>query len=158
ISIDAAVGVGSGISAADRAKTILTVIDPKSTAADLVRPGHIFPLRARKGGVLFRAGHTEGSVDLAHLPLFKSAALNCEILKDDGSMARLTELLKFSEQHQLKLVSLNDLIAYRMERECFVKETANSKLPITHLGEFTVRVFESELDNNLQHIVLQKGK
>ncbi|MEM1243349.1 MAG: bifunctional 3,4-dihydroxy-2-butanone-4-phosphate synthase/GTP cyclohydrolase II [Pseudomonadota bacterium] len=157
ISIEAAHGVSSGISAADRAQTVKVAIDPNSTANDIVTPGHIFPLRAKPGGVLFRAGHTEGSVDLAKLAGFSPAAVICEIMNDDGSMARLPELKDFAKQHQLKLVSLNDLIAYRMARECLVDCIAQSRVPMQPYGEFTIKVFQSPLDN-LQHVVLQKGE
>lgn len=157
ISIEAAEGVSSGISAADRAKTIKTAINPNAKPEDLVMPGHIFPIRARKGGVLFRAGHTEGSVDLTKMAGFQPAAVICEIMNDDGSMARLPDLKTFAQKHDIKLISLDDLIAYRMARECLVEEVANARLPIHNLGEFQVRVFTSELDH-LEHIVLQHGK
>lgn len=157
ISIEAAQGVSSGISAYDRAHTIKVAIDPNTTSADIVTPGHIFPLRARKGGVLFRAGHTEGSIDLAKLAGLHPSAVICEIIKEDGDMARLPDLIEFAKQHNIHLVSLNDLIAYRMERELHVEEVATANLPIHPYGDFTSRVFVSELDNNLQHIVLQKG-
>lgn len=157
ISIEAAEGVSSGISAADRAKTIRDAVNPEAKPEDLVMPGHVFPIRARKGGVLFRAGHTEGSVDLTKMAGFQPAAVICEIMNEDGSMARLSDLKHFAEKHQIKLASLDDLIAYRMERECLVKEVANAKLPVNVLGDFQVRVFTSELDN-LEHVVLQRGE
>ncbi len=156
ISIEAAKGVTSGISAADRAKTILTAINPEAEPADLVMPGHIFPIRARKGGVLFRAGHTEGSVDLAKMAGFQGAGVICEIMNEDGTMARLPDLKSFAVKHNIKLASLNDLIAYRMKRESLVEELASAHLPVNVLGDFTIRVFTSELDN-LEHVVLQKG-
>jgi 3,4-dihydroxy 2-butanone 4-phosphate synthase/GTP cyclohydrolase II len=157
VSIEAAKGVTSGISAFDRAHTIHVAVDPKATPNDIVTPGHIFPLRAKPGGVLFRAGHTEGSVDLAQLAGLKSAAVICEILKEDGSMARLPNLIEFGKTHQIKLVSLNDLIAYRMARECLVEEAASARLPIDPHGDFTIKVFKNQLDN-LQHVVLQRGE
>lgn len=157
ISIEAAEGVTSGISAGDRAHTIKAAINPEAKPSDLVQPGHIFPIRARKGGVLFRAGHTEGSVDLAKLAGFQGAAVICEIMNEDGSMARMPDLKTFAKTHNLKLASLNDLIAYRMERECLVEEVANANLPVNTLGEFDIRVFTSPLDN-LEHVVLQKGE
>lgn len=158
VSIEAAKNVGSGISAYDRAETIKTAIDPNSRSSDIVSPGHVFPLRARKGGVLFRAGHTEGSIDLAKLAGFKPSAVICEILNDDGSMARLPQLVEFAKKHQLKLVSLNDLISFRMAKENIVQEVASALLPMQPYGDFIVKVFTSELDNNLQHVVLQKGE
>lgn len=157
ISIEAAEGVSSGISAADRAKTIRDAVNPDARPEDLVMPGHIFPIRARKGGVLFRAGHTEGSVDLTRMAGFQPAAVICEIMNDDGSMARLSDLKTFAQKHQIKLTSLDDLISYRMERECLVEEVATAKLPVNVLGDFQVRVFSSELDN-LEHVVLQRGE
>lgn len=157
ISIEAAEGVASGISAADRARTIQVAINPDAKPEDLVMPGHIFPIRARKGGVLFRAGHTEGSVDLTRMAGFQPAAVICEIMNEDGSMARLKDLELFAKKHAIKLVSLDDLIAYRMARECFVQEVATASLPIGELGEFQVRVFTSELDY-LEHVVLQRGE
>lgn len=157
ISIEAAEGVSSGISAADRAKTVRDAVNPNAKPEDLVMPGHIFPIRARKGGVLFRAGHTEGSVDLTRMAGFQPAAVICEIMNEDGSMARLPDLKAFAAKHQIKLASLADLIAYRMARECLVKEVASADLPISVLGDFKVKVFTSELDN-LEHIVLQRGE
>jgi len=157
VSIDAAEGVTSGISAHDRAKAVRVAADPNSTPADIVTPGHIFPLVAKKGGVLFRAGHTEGSVDLVRLAGLTPAAVICEIMKDDGDMARMPDLKKFSDEHHLKLVSLNDLIAYRMASECVVEEVAHAKLPIQGLSDFKVKVFTSPLDQ-LEHIVVQKGE
>ncbi len=157
ISIEAAHGVGSGISAADRSHTILTAVNPASSASDIVSPGHIFPLRARKGGVLSRAGHTEASSDLARLAGFRPSGVICEVLNDDGTVARLPQLIEFAKTHQLKMISLDALISYRMERECHVVELATAQLPIEPYGDFTVKVFASELDNQLQHVVLQKG-
>lgn len=157
ISIEAAKNIGSGISALDRAQTIKVAIDPNSTPADIVTPGHIFPLKAKKGGVLFRSGHTEGSVDLAKLAGLKPAAVICEIIKDDGDMARLPDLVEFAKQHQLKLISLNDLIAYRLEQDCLVEEAARTRLPMEPYGEFTIKVYKNQLDD-LQHLVLQKGE
>jgi 3,4-dihydroxy 2-butanone 4-phosphate synthase / GTP cyclohydrolase II len=157
VSVDAAKGVTTGISAADRACTILTVIDEQSTNHDLTVPGHIFPLRARKGGALVRAGHTEGSTDLARLAGLKDAAVICEIMNEDGSMARLPDLIKFAGKHQLKLVSLADLIRYRIQTESFIEEAASTVLPLYGLGEFHLRVFVSNFEPNIQHIALQKG-
>jgi len=157
VSIEAAQGVTTGISAKDRAHTILTAIDPNSSKRDLVMPGHIFPLRAREGGVLVRAGQTEGSVDLARLAGLKPAGIICEIMNDDGSMARLPDLIPFAQQHGLKIVSINDLIAYRMHREFLVREVASANLPLELHGEFTIKVFESEIDHT-QHVALVRGE
>ena len=156
ISIEAASGVSSGISAHDRAHTVKVAIDPNSTSNDIVAPGHIFPLKAREGGVLVRAGHTEGSVDLAMLAGLRPAAVICEVMKDDGSMARLSDLIEFSQRHQLKLVSLNDLIAYRLQQDSLVEEITTAKLPLELYGEFTIKIFQNKLDD-LQHIALIKG-
>lgn len=156
-SIGATKGVTTGISAYDRARTIQVVADENSTAADIVMPGHIFPLRAKAGGVLVRAGHTEGSVDLAKLAGLKPIAVICEVMKDDGTMARLDDLKIFAEQHQINMVSLNGIIAHRMRNECLVKEVAQSRLPTTLHGEFTVRVFQNIIDHS-EHVVLQRGE
>lgn len=153
VSIEAAKGVTTGISAHDRAHTIKTAIDPQSTAADIVRPGHIFPLRAQPGGVLARQGQTEGSVDLARLAGLKSAGVICEILKDDGTMARLDDLTIFAAEHNLKIVSINDLISYRVQHECLVQELATSRLQLPEFGEFTVKVFANDIDE-FQHVAL----
>ncbi len=158
VSVDAARGVTTGISAADRALTILTCVNELSTARDLVTPGHIFPLRAKKGGVLVRAGHTEGSVDLARLADLKASAVICEIMNEDGTMARLPDLVKFAEKHHFKIVSLADLIRYRIQHESIVQEVAATTIPVYKLGEFTLRVFVSEVEPSIQHIVLQKGE
>lgn len=156
VSIDAAQGVSSGISAFDRAHTIQLTIDPKSTSADLSMPGHVFPLRAKNGGVLVRSGHTEGSVDLARLAGLKPAGVICEVMNADGSMARMADLTTFAAEHHLKMLSLNDLIAYRMTRECLVEELATAHVPLQNYGDFTAKVFKSKFDD-LQHVVLQKG-
>lgn len=135
VSIDAAEGITTGISAADRAKTILATIADNAKASDLARPGHIFPLRASKGGVLVRAGQTEGSVDLMRLAGMKSAAVICEIMSDDGSMARVPELKKFCKEHDLKIVSIAKLIEYRLQRESQIKRVESVHLP-TDYGDF----------------------
>jgi 3,4-dihydroxy 2-butanone 4-phosphate synthase/GTP cyclohydrolase II len=157
VSIEAAQGVTTGISAQDRAVTIQTAIRSDSTAKDIVMPGHVFPLRARDGGVLVRAGQTEGSVDLSRLAGLKPSGVICEIMNDDGTMARLPELTKFAETHQMKIVSINDLIAYRMKNEHLVEEVASAVLPIDDLGEFEIKVFESRIDR-AQHVALCKGE
>ncbi|WP_447972998.1 bifunctional 3,4-dihydroxy-2-butanone-4-phosphate synthase/GTP cyclohydrolase II [Nitrospira sp. Kam-Ns4a] len=155
VSIDARRNITTGISAADRATTIRTAIDPKCKPADLARPGHVFPLKAQKGGVLKRAGQTEGSVDLARLAGLYPAAVICEIMNDDGTMARVPELQAFAKHHRLKLVTIKDLIEYRMRRETFIRRVASAKLP-TVFGEFEAVVFENEVDGGT-HIALVKG-
>jgi 3,4-dihydroxy 2-butanone 4-phosphate synthase/GTP cyclohydrolase II len=156
VSIDARRDITTGISAADRATTIRTAIDPKCKPADLARPGHIFPLKAQNGGVLKRAGQTEGSVDLAKLAGLYPAGVLCEIMNDDGTMARVPELSEFAKAHRLKMVTIKALIEYRMHRETFVKRVANAKLP-TVFGEFEAVVFENEVDSGT-HVALVKGQ
>jgi len=155
ISIDARKGVTTGISAKDRALTILTAIDPEARPTDLVRPGHIFPIRAQKGGVLKRAGQTEGSVDLARLAGLYPAGVICEIMNDDGTMARLPDLIEFGKQHDLKLVTIKDLIEYRMKRESLVHRVTEARLP-TEYGDFNAVVYQNEIDREV-HIALVKG-
>lgn len=156
VSIEAKKGVTTGISASDRATTILTAIDPKTTPDDLARPGHIFPLRARPGGVLQRAGQTEGSVDLARLAGLYPAGVICEIMSEDGTMARVPELVEFAARHHLKIVTVKDLIHYRIRTERFVKRAADVKLP-TGFGEFRAVAYTNEMDPNV-HIALVKGE
>ncbi|HEY5626710.1 MAG TPA: bifunctional 3,4-dihydroxy-2-butanone-4-phosphate synthase/GTP cyclohydrolase II [Nitrospira sp.] len=156
VSIDARKDITTGISAADRAMTIHVAIDPKSKPSDLARPGHIFPLKAQKGGVLRRAGQTEGSVDLARLAGLQPAGVICEIMNEDGTMARVPELAKFAKAHKLKLVTVKALIEYRMRRETFVKRMASARLPTT-FGEFDAVAFENEVDG-VTHVALVKGK
>lgn len=156
VSIEAAHGVSTGISAADRAHTILVASDPKSKSADVRSPGHVFPIRARQGGVLKRAGHTEGSVDLMLLSGLRPSAVICEIMNDDGSMARVPELKEFAQKHDLKIGTIADLIEYRLARETLVKEV--TQLPSFQLPEgWKIRVFESLIDG-WQHLVFQKGE
>ncbi|MES2997920.1 MAG: 3,4-dihydroxy-2-butanone-4-phosphate synthase [Pseudomonadota bacterium] len=157
VSIEAAKGVTTGISASDRAHTIKVAIDPKSTPKDIVMPGHIFPLRARKGGVLKRMGQTEGSTDLMRLAGLKPAAIICEIMNTDGSMARFPDLERFSQQHQLTLVSIRELIHYRLQTESLVKEIATIGLPTEHYGDLTIKLFESHLDQH-HHLAIIKEK
>lgn len=156
VSIEAKTGVTTGISAHDRARTIQVAVDPNSTPNDVISPGHIFPLRAKEGGVLVRPGQTEGSVDLARMAGLRPAAVICEIMNEDGSMARLDDLMRFAKEHSLKIASINDLIAYRMANESLVEEVAESQLPIESHGLFTVKVFKSKTDN-LEHMVLIRG-
>jgi len=157
VSIEAKRGVTTGISAADRATTIKTAIDSKTGPEDLVRPGHVFPLRARPGGVLQRAGQTEGSVDLARLARFYPAGVICEIMNDDGTMARVPQLMEFAKKYNLKAVTIKDLIKYRMRTELFVKRIATVKLPTDYGGEFTAIAYANIIDENI-HIALVKGQ
>lgn len=156
VSIEARHGVSTGISAPDRAKTILTAVDPATIPSDLARPGHIFPLRAQSGGVLMRAGQTEASVDLARLAGLYPAGVICEVMNEDGTMARVPNLMIVAKEHGLKIVTVADIIAYRLRTETFVKRIAGSVFP-TEYGEFEIVIFENELDNE-QHIALVKGE
>src|SRR2546426_8846658 len=144
VSVDAADGITTGISAADRAKTIRVLADPEARAEHLVRPGHVFPLRAREGGVLVRAGQTEAAVDLCALAGLQPAGVICEVTNPDGSMARLPALRRFARAHKLKIVTVKDLIAYRMARERVVERVATAKLP-TELGEFTIHGYRAKI-------------
>jgi 3,4-dihydroxy 2-butanone 4-phosphate synthase/GTP cyclohydrolase II len=155
-SIEAREGVTTGISAADRAHTIQVAIDPRSTAHDLARPGHVFPLRARKGGVLVRAGQTEASVDLARMAGLVTAGVICEIMNDDGTMARVPDLVKFCEARGLKMVTVADLIRYRMQNERYIHRVAESLMPTTH-GEFRMIAYESEVEGGESHVALVYG-
>jgi len=157
VSIEARCGVTTGISAADRAITILTAIADGAKPKDLVRPGHIFPLRAREGGVMVRSGQTEGSVDLARLAGLKPAGVICEIMDEDGSMARMPALEKFSEQHGIGICTIADLIEYRMRTESFVRRAAETIIPTSYAGEFRAIVYENDVDDFL-HIALVKGE
>jgi 3,4-dihydroxy 2-butanone 4-phosphate synthase / GTP cyclohydrolase II len=156
VSIEAAHGVTTGISAADRAHTILTAIADEAKPEDLVHPGHVFPLRARRGGVLFRTGQTEGSVDLARLAGLKPAAVICEVMKDDGCMARLPDLEAFAETHDLKIATVADIISYRMRKESFVHKAAETILP-TPFGEWKAMAFVNDIDD-YEHLALVKGE
>jgi 3,4-dihydroxy 2-butanone 4-phosphate synthase/GTP cyclohydrolase II len=156
VSIDARKGVTTGISAHDRAATILAAVHPHTKPSDLARPGHIFPLRAQKGGVLKRAGQTEGSVDLSTLAGLYPAGVLCEIMNDDGSMARVPQLMEFVRLHGLKIVTIKDLIQYRMQRESFVRRITSAILP-TEYGEFEVIAYENTVDQGT-HLALVKGQ
>ena len=156
ISVEARHGVTTGISAADRAHTIKTAVADDVTAYDLVSPGHVFPLRARRGGVLFRTGQTEGSVDLARLAGLKPAGVICEVMKDDGTMARMPDLEVFAEKHNLKIVSIEDLIAYRMRNETFVHQVAEANLPSEN-GHFRIVAYQNEVDGK-EHVAVVKGE
>src|SRR5579864_5861826 len=154
-AIDAKVGVTTGISASDRAITILTAIDAKTKPQDLARPGHIFPLRARNGGVLVRAGQTEASVDLARIAGLNPAGVICEIMNEDGTMARVPQLLEFCKQHNLKMLTVADLIRYRMHHERYVRRVAEATLP-TRFGDFSMIAYASDVDHD-QHVALVRG-
>ena len=157
VSVDAREGVTTGISAADRARTIKLLADPKSRPADLVKPGHIFPLRAREGGVLVRAGQTEAAVDLCRLAGLQPVGVICEITNPDGSMARLPELKRFAKRHGLRVITVKELIAYRMAREKLVERVATAKLP-TEYGEFVVHGYRARFGNTeAEHVALTMG-
>jgi 3,4-dihydroxy 2-butanone 4-phosphate synthase / GTP cyclohydrolase II len=156
VSVDAARGITTGISAGDRAETIRIMADPTAVPEDLVQPGHVFPLRARPGGVLQRAGHTEAAVDLVHLAGCRSIGVICEIMSDDGSMARLPELVKFARKHRLKICSIADLIQFRRTREKQVEREEVVKLP-TEYGDFDLYLYRSKLDGQ-HHLALVCGE
>jgi 3,4-dihydroxy 2-butanone 4-phosphate synthase/GTP cyclohydrolase II len=156
VPIDAKYHVSTGISAADRAATILTAIDPGTRPSDLVRPGHVSPLRARAGGVLVRAGQTEAAVDLARIAGLYPAGVICEIMNEDGTMSRVPDLAKFAKRHKLPMITIADLIQYRMRTEALVRRVATAALPTDH-GEFRVSAFESGLDKET-HVALVKGE
>ncbi|MDD5723762.1 MAG: bifunctional 3,4-dihydroxy-2-butanone-4-phosphate synthase/GTP cyclohydrolase II [Syntrophales bacterium] len=156
ISIEARVGVTTGISAKDRATTIMTAVADGTEANDLVSPGHVFPIRARKGGVLVRTGQTEGSVDLARLASLKPAGVICEIMKEDGSMARMPDLEIFAKEHGIKIVTVADLIDFRMQNERLIRRVAESSLPTKYGGDFKIIVYENDVDD-MKHIALVKG-
>jgi 3,4-dihydroxy 2-butanone 4-phosphate synthase/GTP cyclohydrolase II len=156
VSIEAKRGVTTGISAQDRATTVLTAVDPDSKPEDLARPGHIFPLRAKPGGVLQRAGQTEGSVDLARLAGLTPAGVICEIMNLDGTMARVPQLMDFAREHSLKIVTVKDLITYRMNKEMFVRRIADVHMP-TEYGDFRAIAYANDVDDNV-HMALVKGE
>jgi 3,4-dihydroxy 2-butanone 4-phosphate synthase / GTP cyclohydrolase II len=155
ISIEAKQHVSTGISAADRAATVRAAIDPKTKASDLARPGHMFPLRARDGGVLVRAGQTEAAVDLARIAGLYPAGVICEVMNEDGTMARVPELTKFARKHGLLMITIADLIQYRMRTERLVKRVATAALPTEH-GAFHIHAYENQLDNET-HVALVRG-
>jgi 3,4-dihydroxy 2-butanone 4-phosphate synthase/GTP cyclohydrolase II len=157
VSIEARRGVTTGISAADRARTIQVALADEAVAQDLARPGHVFPLRAKKGGVMVRAGQTEGSVDLARMAGLKPAGMICEIMNDDGTMARMPELREFAEKHQLRIVTIADMVAYRMRKELLITRAAETRIPTRFGGEFQAIVYDNEVDD-CQHIALYKGE
>ncbi len=157
VSIEAKEGVTTGISAYDRAKTVLTAIDPDTKPDDLARPGHVFPLMARNGGVLVRVGHTEASMDLARLAGLKPAGVICEVMKDDGTMARLPDLEAFAAEHGMKIGSIADLIKYEMRNETLVKRVVETKLPTRYGGEFRLIAYDNLLDDK-EHLAFVKGE
>ncbi|HXK21687.1 MAG TPA: bifunctional 3,4-dihydroxy-2-butanone-4-phosphate synthase/GTP cyclohydrolase II [Myxococcota bacterium] len=157
ISIEARHGVTTGISAADRAHTIKTAIADDAKPSDLARPGHVFPLRAREGGVLRRAGQTEGSVDLARLAGLKPAGVICEIMNDDGSMARMSDLIEFGRTHGIQIVTIADLIHYRLRHETLVRRAAEAVMPTRHAGDFRCVVYENAIDH-VDHMALVMGE
>ncbi|NEY90581.1 3,4-dihydroxy-2-butanone-4-phosphate synthase [Tabrizicola oligotrophica] len=156
LSIEAREGVTTGISAADRARTVSVAIDPTKGAADIATPGHIFPLRARDGGVLVRAGHTEAAVDVSRLAGLNASGVICEIMNDDGTMARLPDLITFAQRHNLKIGTISDLIAYRRRHDNLVREKAVKRVHSVHGGDWLMRVFADETQG-AEHIVLTKG-
>ena len=156
VSIEARHGVTTGISAADRATTILAAVADGAKPDDIVSPGHVFPIRAKKGGVLVRTGQTEGSVDLARLAGLKSAGVICEVMKEDGTMARMPDLEIFAKKHDLKIVTIADLIDFRMQNESLVRRAATATLPTSYGGEFDVIVYENDVDD-MKHVALVKG-
>jgi 3,4-dihydroxy 2-butanone 4-phosphate synthase/GTP cyclohydrolase II len=155
-AIDARDGVTTGISAYDRSRTIRIAIDPATRPSDLARPGHIFPLRARKGGVLVRAGQTEASVDLARLAGLVPAGVICEIMRDDGTMARVPDLIEFCQQHEMKMLTVAELIRYRMQHERYVHRVGEAIVGTPH-GEFRLIAYESEIDGGESHVALVRG-
>ena len=155
VSIDAKAVTSTGVSASDRAATVLATIDPRTRPSDLVRPGHMFPLKARNGGVLVRAGQTEAAVDLARIAGLYPAGVICEIMNDDGTMARVPELTKFAKRHKLLMITVADLIQYRLRTEALVHRVAAAQLPTEH-GDFRVFAFESIIDRET-HVALVKG-
>ncbi|MDR3629330.1 MAG: bifunctional 3,4-dihydroxy-2-butanone-4-phosphate synthase/GTP cyclohydrolase II [Desulfocapsaceae bacterium] len=156
ISIEARTGVTTGISAADRARTIQAAVAPNAGPRDLVSPGHIFPLRARAGGVLVRTGQTEGSVDLARLAGLTTAGVICEIMNEDGTMARMPDLEKFAREHDLKIATIADLVAYRLRRDNLIHRVAEARIPTENAGEFKAVVYTNDIDNH-EHLALVKG-
>src|SRR5882757_2257926 len=154
-AIDARDGVTTGISAYDRARTIKVAVDPATRPSDLARPGHVFPLRARKGGVLVRAGQTEASVDLARIAGMSAAGVICEIMNEDGTMARVPQLIEFCREHSLKMLTVADLIRYRMQHERYVRRVAEAVLP-TRFGDFRMVAYSSDVDLD-QHVALVRG-
>ncbi|MDO9043109.1 MAG: bifunctional 3,4-dihydroxy-2-butanone-4-phosphate synthase/GTP cyclohydrolase II [Desulfocapsaceae bacterium] len=157
ISIEARTGVSTGISAADRARTIQAAVAPDVRPHDIISPGHIFPLRARAGGVLVRLGQTEGSVDLARLAGCRTAGVICEIMNEDGTMSRMPDLEKFAAEHDLKIATIADLVAYRLRKDILVHRAVEARVPTEHAGEFKAVVYTNDVDK-LEHVALVKGQ
>lgn len=157
VSIEARTGVSTGISAADRARTIEAAVAPNATPRDIISPGHIFPLRARGGGVLVRTGQTEGSVDLARIAGMRTAGIICEIMKEDGTMARMPDLEIFAQKHGIKIATIADLVAYRLRKDMLVRRAAEARLPTLHAGEFHIIVYQNDVDKQ-EHVALIKGE
>ena len=157
VSIEARKGISTGISAFDRAKTIKVAINNKVKKKDIVSPGHVFPLVARNGGVLERAGHTEASVDISKLAKMNPSSVICEVMNEDGRMARFDDLLKFANKHKLKIASIEDLISYRLKNEKLIFKIKNKKIKIKELGIFDLNIFKNKLDN-LKHLAVTRGK
>ncbi|WP_028585209.1 bifunctional 3,4-dihydroxy-2-butanone-4-phosphate synthase/GTP cyclohydrolase II [Desulfogranum mediterraneum] len=156
ISIEARTGVSTGISAADRARTIEAAVDPNAAPRDIISPGHIFPLRAREGGVLVRTGQTEGSVDLARIAGMRNAGIICEIMNEDGTMARMPDLEIFAREHGIKIATIADLVAYRLRKDRLVERAAEARLPTTHAGQFRVIAYTNQVDG-FEHVALVMG-
>jgi 3,4-dihydroxy 2-butanone 4-phosphate synthase / GTP cyclohydrolase II len=157
VSIEARTGVSTGISAADRARTIQAAVDPDAKPYDIISPGHIFPLKAREGGVLVRTGQTEGSVDLARLAGVRTAGVICEIMNEDGTMARMPDLEKFAEKHDLKIATIADLVAYRLREDVLIHRAAEARIPTEIAGEFKAVVYTNDVDSH-EHLALVKGE
>ncbi len=157
ISIEARTGVSTGISAADRARTIQAAVAPDAKPYDIISPGHIFPLKAREGGVLVRTGQTEGSVDLARLAGVRTAGVICEIMNEDGTMARMPDLEKFAEEHDLKIATIADLVAYRLREDILVHRAAEARIPTSIAGEFKAVVYTNDVDDH-EHLALIRGE
>ncbi len=157
ISIEARTGVSTGISAADRARTVQAAVAPDAKPFDIISPGHIFPLKAREGGVLVRTGQTEGSVDLARLAGVRTAGVICEIMNEDGTMARMPDLEKFAEEHDLKIATIADLVAYRLREDVLVHRAAEARIPTSIAGDFKAVVYTNDVDDH-EHLALIKGE
>ncbi len=157
VSIEAKKGISTGISAKDRAKTIKVAINPSSTKKNIVSPGHVFPLVAKSGGVLERAGHTEASVDISKLAKVNPSAVICEVMNEDGTMARYKDLILFAKKHKLKIGKIEDLISHRLKTERYVKNTSNKKINIKNFGSFELKIFKNKLDNS-ENYAITKGK
>ena len=157
VSIESKKGISTGISAYDRSKTIKVAIRPSSTKRDIVSPGHVFPLVAKNGGVLERAGHTEASVDISKLAKINPSAVICEVMNEDGTMARYNDLIPFAKKHKLKIAKIEDLISYRLKNEKYIKCTLNKKIKIKKFGNFDLKTFKNKLDGS-EHYAITKGK